>query len=471
MVPSIGQLLINRIASPDQGTWRTTWLGTLPAIGLVGGIIWQNLEIRRRRNLTSRAVFVTLLLLGVAIFSFVAALALMVLKTQAIYATLAELSPLLSLAAGATVVTGLTLRERRHTAAVVRTTGDALALFGAFLLLLCVYLAWPQPSLLIAVGAINAALLGSLAISSSLPLLLAPATLCGTLATLIGIRVWRGELSFLQTSSTRDLINSLVAGMTGVDLTVIAGLVALVGLLFYRRARIQDAYALWGSCGAIAVACLFITFKVGFFGGPGRELSAPVLAFYAVITLVAATRLTHPAASIFGSGLLLTAIAQALIFNPYVRVWLVSHDYVIHRPYALTLLLHANIVAIFAVVVGRAAAWTNDERPRTGAWRAFVIPIGISALITTACALPDVVWVREMPFGFTCGTRFRPPPFGLRLDCYSHRESSFRSSKFGPLFPLVWLQPISVNATESGEVIGSIGNMRLPRWRQFQLLA
>lgn len=416
MGPSVGQLLINRLVSPDMSAWRVTALMMVPTFSYLVAMLAQLARTQQTKELTPRRAEQLLLFLGLATFSLLAPLALLISKVhvpgeswlRASADTLAQLSPLLSLAAAVIVGAGLLVQSRaRHKRlATIRTTGTALALCGAALMAMLVALAWPNPELLIAVGLVNGAALVTLAVLCNLPALHWGAVACGGLAYLVGFHWWQGSLDGYDDNLGPRLVQLLVLGKSCVALTIYAAALGAVGVLLRRSnsARFAPKHGLeiLFSAGGVATLAIATTLVVAFWplaNWPDREpsLATPLLYVYAVALLGAAIFTRQPLATWGGSLLLWSAFVHTLDGNVWMHDALAYLGLVPDRPVLDATVMHA--VVGMALALGVALRQPSDE----SAWKGLVVPLGLAALLSSLAGTPFVFLVKGQDYALSAG--------------------------------------------------------------------
>jgi hypothetical protein len=402
MGASAGQLVINRLAGPAMSAAFVTLLLGLPLASYLCSTLDQLRAARRHARLSPRRAEQLFLLLGVATFSLLAPVGLLLWKSDGVFKSLANMSPALSLAAAVVLGTGLLVHHRTTSRilAPLRTTGTTLAIVGAMLMLFMVVLAWPQPSLLIAVGLVNFAVLLALAIVAELPILHAAAVGCLALAYLVGFHAAQGSFVEYQSQLSRRLVEVIFMGRSSVALTLLAAATGAVGVALQRYGRRLDALSYFGSSAILGGISILIAVYAGFLGtGSDAVLATPVLMFYAVCLLVAGRWSPTPFVTWGGSALLWAALVHALAWNRSIDGLLERLTLAPERPILVATLLHGIVAMLIAAVVAIRARVPDDDRSKSPLWRTFLLPLGQSALVSSITAAPIAIAVFSQHYG------------------------------------------------------------------------
>jgi hypothetical protein len=362
LATSLGQLIVDRQTAVPLTAGGTSLLLALPLAGYLVAVATQILRAAAWPRLSARRAQQMFIVLGVATFSFLPPVALFLSHAQAWREAVASLSPVLSIVAVAILASGLLVHRRTEARALagVRTSGTALAVAGAMLMLSALVLAWPRPELLIVVGLVNFAALTVLAIMGQLPVLHVPAVGCAALSGLIGFHVWQANLVWGGDPVSEQVTDCLLAGRSGLVLLALSVLAAVAAAVWNRVGRRAECLAYLASVGGLSGLSLLVAFWAGF--GPGSDiaLATPVFAFYAIAAFAAvcvATR--HPtgnpefelgltwAASVLWFVALLHALWQNEFCIAWLSKWLIEPD----RPWILALVAHSLSASLAALVL------------------------------------------------------------------------------------------------------------------------
>lgn len=422
MGASLSQIVINRVAPSASTLFQISLLAAMP-IGsfliAVGGQVYRGRHWRRISSLRAQETF---LILGLATFALVAPLSLLLHHSADKMVTLARLTPSLSVLAAGVLAIGLLVQRRAlaRSLSAYRTAGTAIALCGGLAMLVMVGIAWPEPQLLLAVGAINFLLLALLAVAGNLPLLHGAAVACGAQACLVGFHWTQGQLTDGATSL--QLIQAAFMGRSGIVLTLLAAVAGGVGAFFVKQQqRREDGLVYFGGAAALCGLSILIALVCGLAptGAWGEvpldaDLAAPLLLFYAVACIAAAYFVRvppplHAAPVIAGSALLWIGLAQGLTLNETLRSGLAGIHANLHpsHPVMLATLLHAVISILIAMLsVPRlllASAEIHKESNRLPLWDAVIEPLAFFGLGTLLCCTPFILWPHQEQLALNAG--------------------------------------------------------------------
>ena len=401
MGPCAGQLLINRFAHQSDSLTKVMGLAMIPLAGFLVATVSGLTRARRWKGLSMRRAEVLLLVLGIATFALLSALALLVAKSGAIWNMLAQLSPALSLVAGTVLASGLLIHQRTNSAKLyaLRTTGTSLAIGAAFGLAICIVFAWPEPELLITVGTLNAILLAYMGFLVGLPTLHGFAVACGALAWIVAFH----HLSGAYQSQTRwglEIVRSFFTGQSAAALGVFAALMGGFALALVRVKHERDARGYFLGAATILAISGLLAIVVGFCGFPSSYLSPPTLCIYAIALSITARVIGDGRVAWVGSAILLVALVQAFGFVDFYHDVLALRGVSFHRAVMFAFLTHGVICLLVGACAGRLDAWTETLDVTSRRWSGFVRPLTESALATSLLAAPSALFVVDFHFGF-----------------------------------------------------------------------
>ncbi len=330
MVPSVMQLLVRRFVTPDSEPALLLGLAALPALtpaAACGGLLWLLGRRAGERKDEAPAVYS---LLGIALFSALLPLGLLLIKTEQPGPTLHHLATAVSGLAIAPLACGLHLWRRMAGAELVlpRIAGSSIAVLGAGLLVAGVVLAWPNPLQLMATALIVFCVLSTVAWQGRISAAHVPALLCVAIAYLVCYWVARGELAWNLNDAERAAA-LLLSGPSGTALTPLVALIGLAAFGWTRFGRRDDALSYGAAAAIVAVASVGLVSWFGF-AVPGDPSGAAwVYAIYAAVALITAVPLRRPLLLWVGTGLMLAALAQAIVYNlaertPWPLPWLAT---------------------------------------------------------------------------------------------------------------------------------------------------
>jgi hypothetical protein len=403
--PAAGTLLVPRLLTPGEvGAAPFLLLGWAPVachLLACGGAI---VPSGRRPHQSERSARGLLALLGLASFALAAALGFLVYRGGDIPTALRQLALPVALS-GVPILLGgllvyspltpgpspLSTEERGEEAIspILRTAGSAVGLAGMGAMLAATLLAWPEPGLLIAVCALDFAVLTAVALMARLPIAHAAATPCLAVASLTGFHLLGGHLDVPLPEMAAHLMRLAASPASGSALAVLVVGMAAASEFFARRGRAPDAVAYLAAAVAVSLVSLVLVF-LGGADQPGR--AALVCGAYAATAL--ALNLRWRRAWLAYGGLALVVLAT---------LWGVHEGGVIAAPVrALIVAVESLLAACLAVMASRTtraegdptvtgylrSAWTSIP---AGAWRDAAAAAALAALGLAALApgFPD----------------------------------------------------------------------------------
>lgn len=358
--PSLSQLMIHRLAPAANSLTAVSAMLAIP-IGCSVASFLQRLRLNAHRDrLSRRVVFATYLQLGLVSFSLVAAIALAAVRSADAWHLLGLATPVLSLYAAVTLALGLSLHRHIEgpSLAIYRTVGTGVAVFAGLLLLACVALAWPTPSVLILVGLMNGATLLALAFFGQMPVFCGPALACISFAISIAVPLALGKLDAHSVTSA-TLVQELFTTRTSLLLSAML-LIAATPINYLRKRGMTDYAIQFGIGGAVHMAAsTLIALYVGFIRlSDDPAIAAPILITHAILLLMAGRWLPHPAVAWSSAALTMLAILQATWHNPFVRDVLIRNDWLLNHPIATAL----SIYSLSASLCSACIAWFARKR-------------------------------------------------------------------------------------------------------------
>ena len=341
---SIGQLLVRHFASTDSSPILLIFLGAFPVlfyvvtVGLALRVVLHDREIDERETTT---VFT---ILGAMSFAALLPFGLLLYKSGPIGLSMMYLAPIVTLWGVPMVATGTILWRRISNKELVasRTTGTALGVLGAMIVLAGMLLAWPNPSSIIPAALFNFAIFTALAIALRLPAAHLLAMICFALAYLVTFHVFAGNISWVNLREM-SLLNVSLSVSSGQALLGAFALFLAASEWLTRQGRGRDSFYYFVSACLVAVLSLTLA---TFFGLLSPEYHAlwVVYGLYALGACWIAWRHRLFQFTWIGSALLLFFLAhsfhQPLGFS---------------FPWQTAFFAHATICAIAAIVSSRYA--------------------------------------------------------------------------------------------------------------------
>ena len=430
---AVGSSYIGRLASPGASEGRILLLFALPFASFAVAAVAQVRRLAAGRRLAPRRAAESFRFFGIGLFALVIAAGLLAWKSGNVLGTLSLLAPLVSLLGALLTATGLVVQGRmtRVEDAGYRTAGTAIALGGGLVVLAAVVLAWPRPDLLVEVGLLNAFAFAALAWVAGMPELHLFATASFSLACLIGFDLATGEIS-IGSATSEQLTRLLLEARSALILTILSLVIDGVALALRQTKAVRHAAGYFASAMlhagvAVAIAALAI-----FRDLPDRNLATGVFLLLALRWLSAAWWIRRPYATWFGSGLLLAAIGHGLAMNSAVAAFLDARGLLPVDPKTVALLVHATICMAYAAAAAWRAQAVGEPTTRAGeltppdvrgdqplgsgtpktddlvslidfgaersAYDALVLPLGITALVVSALAVPSMLYVTGVRF-------------------------------------------------------------------------
>ena len=301
------QVPVTRLFAHGQNESRGLLFALLPAIGHLlacGGMISR--EIRRTDMDGPRGLSV-LLFLGVAGFSLLVTLGLIVGLHDDVATALGRLAPALALAGLPALVGGAMVHRSLvgvQCAGTDRAAGTTVALAGMVVMLLAAALAWPRPGPLLVVSLIDFAALTIVAFRFGLPVAHALGIPCLTAAVVAIGALLAGVPGTSETSPADQMLAFVLAPHTGIVLLGLFALCALAAELI-ARAGIVD-HGKYYAVGSIVVALLGLALVMQ--DGPSQPgLAAFACGFVGVGVLMMNRRWHQEILSYLGYSLLVGA--------------------------------------------------------------------------------------------------------------------------------------------------------------------
>ncbi|GMU20258.1 MAG: hypothetical protein AMXMBFR13_03560 [Phycisphaerae bacterium] len=401
VVPSAAQLLIRWLAGTDTPALGLVLLAALPLAGYAGTVGWM---VRRAagwelfdRDRANRLFIV----LGVASFAALLAMALLIFKTGRPREALQDLAALVSLMGAPAMACGLLLWKRLAQQEVnsanapdsavvagpsiagdtegnagVRTAGTAVGLAGAAVMLAGLGLAWPEPGNLLLVALLNALVFAGAGLIIAEPAGHVMAGACVTLAYLLGYHLLAGHVT-LEGATGHELTRTLLGNTSGPALVGLVGLAAAGAIVLHRLHRFSESLAWVQVAGGVLVLSVVLTSLHGL--GRSEDHGATwVFGIYCVTALAGGFVRRWSGALWAGSGLLLVTLIQGLAFRyAEARGWSEPSS-----AWFAAMLMHATVIGAAAVFV--ASAW--GKRVYSGGQRVLE-PLRVSAFAVCGLAL------------------------------------------------------------------------------------
>lgn len=389
MGSAVGQLVINRLG-PAPSTRTSVLLASaifaIPLCAYLVATLTQLRAVARKQRLSPARAVQTFTVLGIATFSLLVALSLMVHVGGAIRDTLTVLSPCLSVAAAVVMGTGIAVQRRCDAArsAENRTAGTALAIFGGMLMLGALVLAWPAPVLLVTVSLVMTLAFASLAYVVRLPIFHAMSLVAATFALLLAFLKFSLPLPSDVELTGQMLIEALTVGRSAWALTAAATLVIGAAAWLRRRewTELAETYG-WTSAGFAGVAAC-IALYAGFWTGSDADAMTPLYATYAVAALTVNWRMLRPWLSWLSAAAALVTAMHLLLCNETALAWLSRWNMTPRVPLWTALLAQGLITSSVSLAIW----WLRrpTKHPLSGPHPEPAVSAGLIAPLTDAGA-------------------------------------------------------------------------------------
>ncbi|MCE9556133.1 MAG: hypothetical protein K8T91_22520, partial [Planctomycetes bacterium] len=403
MGASAAQLVIDRTTT-TAGTSIASlaWLAAIPVLAFLLGMGRTLVLAGSMKQWTSRRAGQIYMVAGMAGFALAPAMVLLVWRGKTVDGALAVLAPWLSMAAAAVLALGLMV-FRKTSAAGWRTSGTAIALVAASSMFGVLGLAWPRPDLLIVMGMVNFLALTAIGRACKFPVLHTVAAICLAAAGLLALeRPWM-PASLLEAVPGRTLVEFLLLGRSAMLLTGLAGAAAAGAWVLSRRKQVQESAAYLTAASILAILGFASALYTGFWTREGLEWATLVLAIDAVAAVGAAAVMRRTQTTLAASGLVLLAIAHAMVWHPAGAAMLETFSFGTRQLWATVLLTYASLVS--AVAIGANFVGRRGEQGRGAAalGSGFIAPLIATAVVGSGVALLLSLVVLEARFALHGG--------------------------------------------------------------------
>ena len=445
MGPCIGQLIINRVAGPGMNDLTVGLLFSLPLASFLGANLSQWRQVSRFKKITPRRAEASFLVLGIGAFSLVIPGILLAVMADDRLGTMRQLAGALVLAGCAVLVIGILLHQRAYQlfSSRLKITGTATALFGGSLVVMAMFLTWPEPGAMQRVSLLGGVSLLVLSVYGRFA-----TTLCSAFL-LLGAGVWltlglmTGQYDQLEGVSLAgrhlellmDGRTSVFAFVYGLSL-LLAGqtVIARLGTDFRTMARLAAGAAHLVSVGlAVLVTLLAIDNPVL---GQIRhaDFTGLVFALHAVALLAIGFRVPWRWINLVGSILLLAALLEGLLLNETIGNWMVSTGLELEQPGLIVLIAHGFLCVALALLQKK---YATGEVVSTDPFPGSCQVLAICGLVTSGIAFPLAHVVTDGTF-FTHGLEVLAISFTWLLGSLALSDSRLASAfQFGTVTAMI----------------------------------
>lgn len=426
MASSIWQVVIHRTAE-GASNWGLQALAAVPVIGFLAGNLGLHAGSSRRAQRSEQDYERTLLTLGLSFFALVTAFALLLMTAAELRPALSQLSIAVALVASVWVSAGLLVQrsceeDAKEATKTFRIVGTSLVLFGGFVSVAALALAWPQPPLLVAAAVIGFLILSLAAERGSAPVLHVGGLLNLAVAAVVGSHWMAGDYAGPAdgdptplSSLVRAHLDTLLTATTSFALTsvtLIAAVFAWLGGSSARRGSATSRPYFVGTAALLAVLSIVVAGVTGFVKGGVSDLhvATGILFFYALAAILAGVWAGGRYLLRAGEGLLLVAFLHGLVANTSLREQLPWPQLTQLTAWLAALLAHGVTCAAGALLVsllGRreTAVGAGGER-----LRAVARDLATGGLVTSFLAVPVACYcysytnpVLALQLGTICG--------------------------------------------------------------------
>ncbi|REJ64717.1 MAG: hypothetical protein DWQ31_20740 [Planctomycetota bacterium] len=389
------QLIVDRASDATSPAGWVVALAMLPVVVFLAALVGQLRLADGWRQITARRGGELLLLLGVGLFSLVMPLTLLVHQAADWQDRLTLTAPAIQLTCVGLLATGLLLHRRTWTSdlAGYRLTGTAIVVLASLGMLAALYLAWPRPWLLIALGLLGAATFLAFAVVARMRYLHAGCGVSLAGSILLAYHVLTDQVA-ANAHNSLQLFQAIMRGDSAVVCLLIAGALGLVVWQLARGGRRAAALAYGASASVVSLVSLAAAGYSGFLtDGSDAAWATLVFAVYAAAAIAGGGLLRRREATVLGAILMLIAWGHGLVFNPYVVNGTLGEWLVFSRPVTVALLAHAMLATTIAVA-GRRFAASRE---------ALVEPLLSLATLTSAAVVASALVVSEAAFAKHAG--------------------------------------------------------------------
>jgi hypothetical protein len=323
LVSSGAQLLVPRLLEQESPAFLAfLFLGlvTTACHSLTTGIVLS----RARGSLEASQTHALFAFVGIATFPLAVALGFLVYWCSDPTLALERIAALVAMAGVPILATGV-LVHASSLSGPLRAVGTSIALGGMLILLAAMAMAWPQPIALVAVCAINFAVLSVVAWRFRLPVAHAAALPCLAVCYLTTFHLLTGGLEVARGELGTQLVRLALTGASGGALIVLAVVLAASAEILVRLRRQLDGIYHAVGAGILAAISLALVSADGL-EHAGR--AALVYAMCGICGLLANARWGRPLLTYAGAAACCGAIAYGISWGapalPAERLWLLS---------------------------------------------------------------------------------------------------------------------------------------------------
>ena len=406
MGPSVGQLIINRTAAPGMADLTVGLLFVLPLASFLAANMLQWQVTSRWKKITPRRAEPGFLVLAIGAFSLVLPGILLAIMAEDRIGTIRQLAGALVLVGSTVMVIGILVHQRAYQlfSFRLRVTGTATALIGGSLVVMALFLTWPEPGAMQRVSLLGGVSLLLLSIFGRFATTLMSSVLLLGAGLWLTLQIATGQYDQLDTTSLATRHGELVVdGLTSVFAMVYAMILLVLGrTTFSRLGPEYRRMANWSGLAAhlfsVGLALLVTLIAIGDpLLGQLRHADYTGLVFtlYAVALIATGFRIPWRWVNLAGGSLLLLALLQIMLVNESVGSWLVSAGMELEQPGLIVLIVHGLLCVVLSLVQKKHA---SPEVVRAGPALAPYQLLAACGLVTSAIAFPWALVVTDGTF-------------------------------------------------------------------------
>jgi hypothetical protein len=377
---SVGQILIHHFSSSDMGQGRVLGLGIVTTVCFVASIAWMLFKANTNNELneeTSNAIFITL---GTSVFATLLPLGLLLYKSPSAADSLMWVSPLIGLCAAPVLACGAFLWRRIEdkNLAYSRLAGTSMAIIGALIVVVSIFIAFPNPTSVVLTSLISFYVFTAVAILLNLPIAHAVALFSFTLAYTVASQILIGKVDF-QMPRSASLLSQLDWARAAQLFAPLFLLYFVVSELLRSKTRDSEGKSYFIASLVIAVIAIPLLAYYGFASSGDFYYVAPIYALFAAGIFVFAWTRKIEALTWVASFIFILSLTQGFGF------W-----YGAPFAWQTACLIYSSIATIFALIF-----WQRGEEE----YRIFANPLRWVALISSS--LVAIALIQSRPWQST----------------------------------------------------------------------
>jgi hypothetical protein len=350
---SVGQLLVRHFATPDAAPELLVFLGAFPVLCYVVAVGLALRFVLKDRKIDETETSTVFTILGTMSFAALLPFGLLLYKSGPLGMSMMYLAPLVTLWGVPMMATGTVLwrRIQDKNLAASRTTGTALGILGLMIALSGMILAWPNPASIIPAALLNFVILTILALVLEIPVAHFLAAGCFGLAYVVLFHVLAGHVEW-QNLRVSSLVTTCLDISSGQALIGAFAIFLVVSEWWQQLKRKNESYAYLTAACLTAIISLLVVSAYGPLAGNDLQTVWITYLIHSLGAFWIAWRRRLAVFTWVGSGFLLFTIASQLAWNT-------NYSF----PWQTTLLIHASICAIVAILASRRSTLATISKP------------------------------------------------------------------------------------------------------------